>query len=151
MILQTWWDHEQQKRYLPYTTTGKNIMAFALTEPNAGSDPSSITTSFEDRDDHFVINGKKHWIGNGSVADLLTTYAREIGGTGSNEKNISAFLVDTDSTGSSIREMKNKVGMLTVKNSEISFHNCIIPKNKFAWSKRSGSKYRLQCTHRWKA
>jgi len=138
MILQTWWDHEQQKRYLPYTTTGKNIMAFALTEPNAGSDPSSITTSFEDRDDHFVINGKKHWIGNGSIADLLTTYAREVGGTGSNEKNISAFLVDTDSTGISIREMKNKVGMLTVKNAEISFHNCIIPKTNLLGQKGQG-------------
>lgn len=138
MILQTWGDDEQQKRYLPYTTTGKNIMAFALTEPNAGSDPSSITTSFEDRDDHLVINGKKHWIGNGSIADLLTTYAREIGGTGSNEKNISAFLVDTDSTGISIREMKNKVGMLTVKNAEISFHNCIIPKTNLLGQKGQG-------------
>ena len=47
-------------------------MAFALTEPNAGIDPSSITTSFEDKGDHFVVNGKKHWIGNGSVADLLS-------------------------------------------------------------------------------
>jgi alkylation response protein AidB-like acyl-CoA dehydrogenase len=138
MILQTWGNQEQQKRYLPYTTTGKNIMAFALTEPTAGSDPSSIATSFEDRGDHFVINGKKHWIGNGSIADLITTYAKEIGGTGSNSKNISAFLIDTDSRGIRIREMKNKIGMLTVKNAEISFHNCIVPKKNLLGQKGQG-------------
>ena len=66
------------------------------------------------------------------------TYAREIGRTGSNSKNISAFLVDTDSQGINIREMKNKIGILTVKNAEMSFHNCIIPKTNLLGQKSQG-------------
>jgi len=138
MILQTWGNHEQQKRYLPYTTNGKNIMAFALTEPNAGSDPSAIATNFEDRGDHFVINGKKHWIGNGGIANLLTTYAKEIGGTVNSNRDISAFLIDTKSPGIQIKEMKNKIGMLTVNNAEISFHNCVVPKKNLLGQKGEG-------------
>ena len=87
--------------------------------------------------DHFVINGKKHWIGNGTIADLMTTYAKESGGINSN-KNISAFIIDTDSQGICIKEMKNKIGMLTVKNAEISFHNCIVPKKNLLGQKGQG-------------
>ncbi len=111
LILQTWGNQEQKRRYLPNTTTGKDIMAFALTEPQAGSDPSSIATTFEDKGDHFVINGKKHWIGNGGIANLLTTYAKEVGGTVGSCRNISAFLIETDSRGLRIKEMKNKIGI----------------------------------------
>jgi len=138
LILQTWGNQEQKRRYLPYTTTGKNIMAFALTEPQAGSDPSSIATTYEDKGDHFVINGKKHWIGNGGIANLLTTYAKEVGGTASSCRNISAFIIETDSRGLRIKEMKNKIGMLTVNNAEISFHNCIVPKENLIGQKGQG-------------
>jgi alkylation response protein AidB-like acyl-CoA dehydrogenase len=137
MVLEGWGNQEQRERYLPYTSTGKSIMAFALTEPTAGSDPSSLATTYEERGDHFVINGKKHWIGNGTIADLMTTYAKESGSINSN-KNISAFIIDTDSQGIQIKEMKNKIGMLTVKNAEISFHNCIVPKKNLLGQKGQG-------------
>ena len=51
-------------------------MAFALTEPVAWSDPSSMVTKFEDRGNHFLLNGKKHWSGNGKCANVMTTYAK---------------------------------------------------------------------------
>jgi len=132
MVLQNWGNEDQKKQYLPNTTNGKSVMAFALTEPDAGSDPSSITTKFEEKGDTFVLNGKKHWVGNGTFAKVITTYARGPDG------KISAFIVDTDSKGFHAEEMKNKMGLLTVKNAEITFENCTIPKKNLLGKKGNG-------------
>ncbi|MGI0011562.1 MAG: acyl-CoA dehydrogenase family protein [Nitrosopumilaceae archaeon] len=132
MVLQNWADEEQKRRYLPKTTSGKSIMGFALTEPAAGSDPASMTTRFEDKGDHYVLKGKKHWVGNGTFAKVITTYAKDLDG------NTCAFIIDTDSRGIQIKEMKNKMGLLTVKNAEINFDNCIIPKNNLLGQKGQG-------------
>ncbi|MBI3640310.1 MAG: acyl-CoA dehydrogenase family protein [Thaumarchaeota archaeon] len=132
MVLQNWADEEQKRSYLPKTTSGKSIMGFALTEPAAGSDPASMTTRFEDKGDHYVLKGKKHWVGNGTFAKVITTYAKDLDG------NTCAFIVDTDSRGIQIKEMKNKMGLLTVKNAEINFDNCIIPKNNLLGQKGQG-------------
>jgi alkylation response protein AidB-like acyl-CoA dehydrogenase len=123
LILQSWATDEQKEKYLPQTTNGKSIMGFALTEPDAGSDPSSMTSFYEDKGDHYVLTGKKHWIGNGTIADIVTTFARDKF-TG----KISAFVVDMNSPGVETFEMKNKMGLLTVKNAEIYFRECNIPK-----------------------
>jgi len=124
MVLQNWGNDEQKKNFLPNTTKGIDIMAFALTEPSAGSDPSLIDTRFEKKGDHFIISGKKHWIGNGTFAKTITTYAKE---KGSNKK-ISAFIVDMTSSAIKKNEIKNKIGLLTVKNAIIDFNNSKIPK-----------------------
>ncbi len=123
MVLQSWANEEQKERYLPKTTDGQSIMGFALTEPEAGSDPSSMVSNYEDKGDHYVLSGKKHWIGNGTIASIITTYARDKV-TG----EISAFIVDMNSPGIRAVEMKNKLGLLTVKNAEITFRECKIPK-----------------------
>ena len=94
LVLQNWGNDEQKKKFLPNTTNGIDIMAFALTEPGAGSDPSLIDTKYEKKGDHFIISGIKHWIGNGTFAKIITTYAKE---KGSNKK-ISAFIVDMNSS-----------------------------------------------------
>ena len=120
MILQNWGSDEQKKKFLPNTTKGIDIMGFALTEPNAGSDSSLIGTSFEESKDHFIISGKKHWVGNGTFANTITTYAKEKG----SEKKISAFIIDMNSPSIKKKEIKNKVGLLTVKNAIIEFNNC---------------------------
>jgi len=124
MVLQNWGNDEQKKKFLPNTTKGIDIMAFALTEPGAGSDPSLIDTKFEEKGDHFIISGKKHWIGNGTFAKTITTYAKE---KGSNKK-ISAFIIDMNSSAIKTNEIKNKIGLLTVKNAIIDFNNYKIPK-----------------------
>src|SRR5919107_1221117 len=124
MILQNWGTEEQKKKFLPNTTKGIDIMAFALTEPNAGSDPSLIETTFEEIGDHFIITGKKHWIGNGTFAKTITTYAKEKG----SDKKISAFIIDLNSPSIKKIEIKNKVGLLTVKNAIIEFNNYKISK-----------------------
>ncbi|MDE1769913.1 MAG: acyl-CoA dehydrogenase family protein [Thaumarchaeota archaeon] len=122
MVIQNWGNEEQKKKYLPNTTNGNSIMGFALTEPDAGSDPGKISTKFEERGDNYVLNGIKHWVGNGTFAKVITTYARGPDG------KISAFIVDTNSKGFQAEEMHNKMGLLTIKNAEITFENCIVPK-----------------------
>ncbi len=132
MVLQNWGNDEQKKQYLNSTTSGESIMGFALTEPDAGSDPSLIRTRFEEKGGNFVLNGKKHWVGNGTFANILTTYAKGPDG------KISAFIVDTDSSGFNAEEMKNKMGLQTVKNAEITFKNCTIPKKNLLGKKGNG-------------
>ncbi len=132
MVLQNWGNEEQKKQYLPDTTSGKSIMAFGLTEPDAGSDPGSMTTKFEESGDNFILNGKKHWVGNGTLAKVMTTYARGLDG------RISAFIVDTDSKGFHAQEMKNKMGLLSIKNAEITFENCVVPKTNLLGTKGKG-------------
>ena len=132
MVIQNWGNEEQKKKYLPNTTNGTSIMGFALTEPDAGSDPGKISTKFEERGDNYVLNGIKHWVGNGTFAKVLTTYARGPDG------KISAFIVDANSKGFHAEEMHNKMGLLTVKNAEITFENCIIPKQNLLGKIGSG-------------
>lgn len=133
LVLQWWGSEEQKKEYLPDTASGKSIMAFALTEPAAGSDPSSMLTKFETRGDHYVLKGKKHWIGNGTFANVMTTYAKD-----ADTGKISAFIVEHDSPDLRTVEMKNKMGLLTVKNAEIYFDSCIVPKKNLLGKKGQG-------------
>lgn len=133
LVLQGWGSDEQKKEYLPDTVTGKKIMAFALTEPAAGSDPASMTTTFEETQLGFVLKGKKHWIGNGTFAGVMTTYAKDTS-TG----KVSAFLVDGNARGLRTEEMRNKVGLLTVKNAEIYFDKCVVPKKNLLGIKGQG-------------
>ncbi len=135
LVLQEWGSEMQKKEYLPDTASGKSIMAFALTEPAAGSDPSSMTTTFETKGDHYLLKGKKHWIGNGTFANVMTTYAKDPG-----SGKISAFIVERDSPGFRTEEMKNKMGLLTVKNAEIYFENCVVPKRNLLGKKGQGLK-----------
>jgi alkylation response protein AidB-like acyl-CoA dehydrogenase len=132
MVLQNWADEEQKKEFLPDITIGKNIMAFALTEPGAGSDPGRISTKFEEKGGNFILNGKKHWVGNGTFARVITTYAKESDG------KISGFIIDTNSKGLHVEEMKNKIGLLTVKNAEITFDNIVVPKKNLLGKKGDG-------------
>jgi alkylation response protein AidB-like acyl-CoA dehydrogenase len=92
-----------------------------------------MNTKFESRGDHYVLKGKKHWIGNGTFANVMTTYAKDP----ANGK-ISAFIIERDSPGLRTEEMKNKMGLLTVKNAEIYFDNCAVPKKNMLGKKGQG-------------
>jgi alkylation response protein AidB-like acyl-CoA dehydrogenase len=134
MVLQNWGSDEQKKKFLPNTTKGKDIMGFALTEPNAGSDPSVLETTFEKNGDYFIISGKKHWVGNGTFAKTITTYAKEKG----SDKKISAFIIDLNSPAIKKKEIKNKMGLLTVKNAIIEFNNYKLSKENLLGLHGSG-------------
>ena len=133
LVLQAWASEEQKKELLPPTCNGTSIMSFALTEPDAGSDLASMTTNFEEKADSYVLRGEKHWIGNGTIPGIMTTYAkdRETG-------RISAFIVDKNSPGVRTVEMKNKVGLLTVRNARVFFEDCAVPKKHLLGQKGMG-------------
>lgn len=133
LVLHGWANEEQKKEYLPATCDGSSIMSFALTEPDAGSDPSSMTTTFEEQNGEYVLNGQKHWIGNGTIPGVMTTYAKDKA-TG----KVSAFIVDKNARGVRAKEMKNKMGLLTVKNAEIYFEDCAVPKKNLIGKKGGG-------------
>ena len=116
---------EQKKKYLPQLVNGK-VGAFALTEPNAGSDASKGTTVCEDKGDHWVMNGSKIFITNGYVADIFVVFAMTDPSKGT--KGISAFIVEKDFPGFSVGRHEEKMGLHGSPTAEIVFEDCIIPK-----------------------
>jgi acyl-CoA dehydrogenase len=92
----------QRAEWLPLTRAGKAISAFALTEPQSGSDVANSTMTARDDGDAWVLDGEKTWISNGGIADVYTVFART--GEGPGAKGLSAFVVPADTPGLSIAE-----------------------------------------------
>jgi acyl-CoA dehydrogenase len=90
----------QRQAYLPPVTRGERIAAFALSEPQAGSDVGAIATTAKRAGDAYVLNGTKTWISNGGIADHYVVFART--GTESGSKGLSAFVVDAGTPGFTI-------------------------------------------------
>jgi alkylation response protein AidB-like acyl-CoA dehydrogenase len=93
---------EQKQAYLPRVATGVSIAAFALSEPEAGSDVAAMQCSARIEGDHAVLNGSKTWISNGGIADFHVVFART--GEAAGSRGISAFIVDADNPGLEIAE-----------------------------------------------
>jgi len=91
-----------KKRYLPKVAEGKAIAAFALSEPDAGSDVGAISTTANQDGDGFMLNGTKTWISNAGIADHYVVFARS--GDAPGTRGLSAFVVDADAPGLSISE-----------------------------------------------
>lgn len=88
---------ELKRRYLPRVARGEAIAAFALSEPDAGSDVGAMTTSARLEGGHYVLDGEKTWISNGGIADFYCVFART--GEAAGARGISAFVVDADTPG----------------------------------------------------
>lgn len=88
---------ELKQRYLPRVARGEAIAAFALSEPDAGSDVGAISTSARREGEHYVLDGEKTWISNGGIADFYCVFART--GEAAGARGISAFVVDADTPG----------------------------------------------------
>ena len=117
---------EQKRKYLPKIASGEYITAFALSEPGAGSDAANISTQAVRKGDRYIINGRKHFITNGPLADLITVLAvtdkekRAHGG-------ITAFLVEKGTPGFSVGQIHKTMGSRGVYHSELIFDNCEVP------------------------
>src|SRR5437660_12700353 len=94
----TWGSDDLKRRYLPAACRGDKVLAFGLTEPEAGSNPLEMTSLYERRGDHYVLNGDKYLISNGGIAQTIVTFAYPKNATGK-DRRISAFLLDTDVPG----------------------------------------------------
>ena len=117
---------EQKAKYLPMLTKGHHVGAFALTEPNAGSDASKGQTEAKLEGDHYVMNGSKIFITNGYVADVFVVFAMTDKSKGT--KGISAFIVESGFPGFSVGKHEEKLGLHGSPTAEIVFQDCIIPK-----------------------
>jgi len=117
---------EQKKKYLPDIAAGKKLVAFGLTEANAGSDAGGIQTTARLDGDHYVLNGTKQWITNGSVADIYSVIA--ITDKAKGPRGASAFIVEKGTPGFSFGKKENKMGIRCSITTELVFDNCRIPK-----------------------
>ncbi|MBD3370469.1 acyl-CoA dehydrogenase [Candidatus Fermentibacteria bacterium] len=116
---------EQKKRYLPSLASGEKLAAFALTEPDAGSDAAAIKTRAEKEGDEYVINGTKQWITNGGEADVYTVIAMTDPGRGT--RGTSAFIVEDGTPGFSYGKKEDKMGIRASCTRELIFEDCRIP------------------------
>jgi butyryl-CoA dehydrogenase len=117
---------DQKKKYLPEIAAGKKLVAFGLTEANAGSDAGGIQTTARLDGDYYVLNGTKQWITNGSVADVYTIIA--ITDKSKGPRGASAFIVEKGTPGFSFGKKENKMGIRCSITTELVFDNCHIPK-----------------------
>src|SRR3954463_3362373 len=118
----TWGNEEQKQRYLPPAARGEKILAFGLTEPDAGSNPLEMTSTYERRGDDFVLNGVKYLISNGGIADAIVTFAYPRG-TGAGTGRVSAFLVDRG-PGFVSEDLTAKLGMPTANTAMFALEDC---------------------------
>ena len=101
--IQSWGSEALKRKYLPAAVRGEKVLAFGLTEPDAGSNPREMTSTYERHADHFVLNGVKYLISNGGIADAVIGFAYPVGHPeGDPKRRITAFVVDTKSEGFSV-------------------------------------------------
>ena len=127
---------ELKKKYLPDVRRGNKIAAFALTEPDAGSDAAALTTTAEQDDTSLVLNGDKTLISNGGIADYYTVFAKT--GEAPGTRGISAFVIDADTAGLEINERIEVIAPHPL--ARIRFNQCRIPKTQQIGSGGEGFK-----------
>ncbi|MEX0811278.1 MAG: acyl-CoA dehydrogenase family protein [Chitinophagales bacterium] len=114
---------EQKEKFLRPALEGKKIAALGLTEPSVGSDLGNISTKAEDKGDHFLLNGSKMWITNGTMADFVVLLVR----TGESY-NLSLLIFETNTEGFQAIPVTNKLGMHSSDTGQLFFENCKVPK-----------------------
>ena len=118
---------EQKKKYMPDIASGKRMVAFALTEANAGSDAAGVQTTARLDGNEYVLNGTKQWITNGGEAEIYTVIAMTDKSKG--PRGFSAFVVEKGTPGFSFGKKENKMGIRASVTRELIFENCRIPKD----------------------
>lgn len=112
----------QKKKFLPQLATGEMIGAFGLTEPNHGSDPSSMESHFVDKGDHYLLNGAKMWITNAPLCDIAVVWAKN------EEGKVQGLIVERSFEGFTTPETHNKWSLRASKTGELVFNNVKVPK-----------------------
>jgi hypothetical protein len=123
--LEAFGTREQKEKYLRRLTAGKALGAFALTEPNAGSDAAAIRTSAVLKGDKYVLNGEKCFITNAGEADLYLVMAKTDKNKGAN--GISSFIVEKDTPGFSFGQKEKKMGLNYIPTRGLIFEECEVP------------------------
>lgn len=115
-----WGSEEQKQQWLPGMAAGEKIGCFGLTEPDHGSDPASMRTAARKDGTDWILNGRKMWITNGSIADVAVVWAQT-------DEGIRGFVVPTDTTGFSAPEIKQKLSLRASVTSELVLEDVRLP------------------------
>ena len=138
---------EQKRRWLPRLATGEMIAAFALTEPEAGSDAASIKTTadFDEASGTFLVNGTKHWISNGGFAEFFTVFAKDVKlpSTGEHHR-ITAFAVTKDLDGVLPGKEERKLGLKGSSTVPIELQNVRVPAGNVLGERGQGFKIAVE-------
>ncbi|HYR37223.1 MAG TPA: acyl-CoA dehydrogenase family protein, partial [Burkholderiales bacterium] len=124
-ILNGYGSAAQKEKYLKPLARGEMLGAFALTEPQVGSDAAAITMRAERKGEHYVLNGVKQFITSGKNADIAVVFA--VTDKGAGKKGISAFLVPTKTPGYVVARIEDKTGQRASDTAQIAFENCKVP------------------------
>ncbi|MCZ8095157.1 MAG: acyl-CoA dehydrogenase family protein [Acidovorax sp.] len=131
---------EQRARYLVPVAVGQAISAFALSEPDAGSDVAAMSCSAQADGDHYVLSGEKTWISNGGIADFYVVFART--GEAPGSRGISAFIVDADTPGLTIAERIEVIAPHPL--ARLRFDGCRIPASQRVGAAGEGFKVAMR-------
>ena len=130
----------QKRRYLPRVAAGEAIAAFALSEPDSGSDVAAMATSARLEGDEYVLEGEKTWISNGGIADFYCVFART--GEAPGARGISAFVVDADTPGLEIAKRIDVIAPHPL--ATLAFRNCRVPAAQRLGDPAGGFKVAMQ-------
>ncbi|MEO0506673.1 MAG: acyl-CoA dehydrogenase [Bacteroidota bacterium] len=140
--LETYGTEEQKQKYLPGLTSGEIIGAFCLSEPEAGSDATSQKTTAFDKGDHYIINGTKNWITNGSSASVYLVIAQTDIEKG--HKGINAFIVEKGMPGFEIGPKENKLGIRGSDTHSLIFNDVKVPRENRVGEDGFGFKFAMK-------
>lgn len=129
-----------KQKYLPQVAAGRLLAAFALSEPDAGSDVGAIATTAQRDGAHYVLDGEKTWISNGGIADFYCVFARS--GEAPGSRGISAFVVDADTPGLEIAERIDTIAPHPL--ATLRFSGCRVPAAQMLGQPGSGFKTAMQ-------
>ena len=129
---------DQRQKYLPKLATGEILGCFGLTEPNHGSNPGGMASRFEDKGDHYLLNGSKMWITHAPLADIAIVWARD------EHRRVHGLIVERGMEGFSTPETKGKWSLRASCTGELVFDNVKVPKSNILPGK-SGLGAPLSC------
>jgi acyl-CoA dehydrogenase len=133
---------EQKREYFGRLVEGGKFAGYALTEPGSGSDAASISTTYREDGDSYVLNGTKIFISNGSVADWMIVFATRDKSEG--HRGISCFVVDADAPGLTAIKMRGKLGQRASDTAEIVLEDCRIPRTALVGQEGEGFKIAMR-------
>ncbi len=139
---------EQRARWLPKLASGEQLIAFALTEAEAGSDASALRTKATRDGDDYVIDGGKRFISHGSVADLVVVFAVTDPDAEKPSRRLSAFVVETDRDGFGVARLEHKMGIRGSPTAELRFDGVRVPADHLLGAPGEGFKIAMRTFER---
>jgi alkylation response protein AidB-like acyl-CoA dehydrogenase len=136
--IQTWGSDALKRKYLPAAAKGEQVLAFGLTEPDAGSNPREMTSTYTKTAEGFRLSGVKYLISNGGIADAIVVFAYPADVPEGPGRRISAFVVDTKSPGFVVENLTAKMGMFSSNTAMFEMTDVAVPKENLLGEEGDG-------------